>query len=239
MLAVDGVLKPGKRPRREPGDPGRDALIRSTQPLGSTPNPAGQPSDPDGQRASSDDGSAAVPRQGHRRQGRLPQAGRRQVTPLRSSLWVGVLRATVSALFVAPAALAGPTARAVDYLVARQDPLSGGFASGDPADARVAPAYTDWAALAIAAAGEDPRDIGSGATLRGAVTDGAIAATSTASLSRSVQAVVAIGANPRSLRGRNLVAELRARQATDGTFDGESLETAWAVLALRASATQQ
>ncbi len=133
-------------------------------------------------------------------------------------------------------ALGGPTERAGDYLVAEQDPISGGFSSGDATDGSVKAAYTDWAALAIVAAGEDPRYVGGDATLRAAVTDAAIAATSTVALTRSIQAVVAVGANPRSLRGRNLVAELRTRQALDGTFDGHVLATAWALLALRSSA---
>jgi hypothetical protein len=54
-------------------------------------------------------------------------------------------------------------------------------------------------------------------------------------LERGILAVVAVGKNPRSFAGRNLVTALRARIGSDGVIGATQNSTYWGVLALRAA----
>ena len=235
MLAVGLVFEPGKRLGRDTADSHRDDRDRSPQSRrpsapahqSTRANPSPSPGRESNHDTSRSFDWSVVPPEAL---GAVTQARLRRATTVALAAL-----AVVGSGGRAPTAYAGPTERAVDYLAARQDPISGGFSSGDDVTAVVKPSYTEWAALAFVAAREDLRQIGAGPTLRAAVTDSALSASSTADISRSLQAVVAVGANPRSLRGRNLVAELRARQRPDATFDGEAFETAWGLLALQAA----
>ncbi len=138
-------------------------------------------------------------------------------------------------LVVAPLMFAAPVeaggGKAARYLVRAQN-ADGGF-GGDPGSPSNQ-LHTGWAALGLAAAGRNPRDVTSGGRSvidyirRGAGSD-------TGSLSRTILVLTASGVSPRSFGGRDLVAELRADRRGDGSFDGLVNQTAFAVMALEAA----
>lgn len=132
---------------------------------------------------------------------------------------------------VAPApALAGPLAKALDHMSARQDPVAGGVDDAGGTD----PTYTAWAAIAVAAAGEDPGRWRSGlASLRDAV---AIPRRlpKLGELELSAVAAAASGLDPRAVGGRNTVRTVLTAQRADGTIGRSVDTTAWGILALRA-----
>lgn len=143
--------------------------------------------------------------------------------------------ALIVALAVATPAIAGPADRALDYLAGHQG-LDGGFSSGAPGESRSAQAYTDWAALAVAAAGERASGWSRGPrTLEDAVRRRAGRGREIGDITRGVVSLVAVGANPRVVRGRDLVAEILALQAADPTLGGRVIDVSWAALALRAA----
>ena len=141
---------------------------------------------------------------------------------------VGVL-----ALAAAPPASAAGSAQAVRYLERAQNG-DGGF--GTEAGSSSSQLYTGWSALGLAAADVNPRDVSSGG--RSAIDytkRNADSLNRTGDLSRTILVVEAAGISSRSFRGRDLVAELQARRAGDGSYDGLVNQTAFAVLALRAA----
>jgi energy-coupling factor transport system substrate-specific component len=97
--------------------------------------------------------------------------------------------------------------------------------------------HTGWAALGLAAAGRNPRDVERGgrslidymsanvAKLRGDLGE----------RSRTILALRAAGLPPTRLGGRDLLGELVRAQEADGSFAGLVNTTAFAVLALRAA----
>jgi energy-coupling factor transport system substrate-specific component len=97
--------------------------------------------------------------------------------------------------------------------------------------------HTGWAALGLAAAGRNPRDVERGgrslvdymsanaAKLRGDLGE----------RSRTILALRAAGVSPAKLGGRDLLGELVREQERDGSFAGLVNTTAFAVLALRAA----
>ncbi len=126
--------------------------------------------------------------------------------------------------------------RALDYLAAHQDPTTGGYSSGDRGDTRVQSAYTQWVAIAVAAAAEDASAWSAGtASLRQAVAASVGRATATGDLLRGTLAVALSGGDPRATAGRNLVAEILARQAAEGGLGPATGDAVWAILALRAA----
>ena len=148
-----------------------------------------------------------------------------------------VLAALAIALGVAgpvPAAHAADAvqSRAVAYLAKAQN-ADGGYGSdrGRGSD----PLYTSWAVIGIAAAGRDPRAVKRGR--RSGVdylvrTIGRVRAT--ADVERTILALRAGRRSPRSVGGRNLVAELASKRRRNGSFAGLVNQTAFAILALRA-----
>lgn len=136
-----------------------------------------------------------------------------------------------AALCLPGAAQAGPLARSLDHLAAHQDPVGGGFAAGPGTEV----SYTQWAGLAVAAAGEDPRRWQRGRTsLRTALARPLVGGT-IADVERTTVALTSVGIDPRTAGGRNLVREVLRAQATDGTIGPDTATTAWGVLALRAA----
>ena len=118
---------------------------------------------------------------------------------------------------------AAPLGRALDYLSARQDPLTGavGPEAGRAAD-------TAWTAMAVAAAGEAPGGwVHGAATLAGAL--GVQPADATGDLLRLAVARRAAGSVDEGLGSR-----VAAQQSADGSFAGGAVTTAWGILALRA-----
>jgi energy-coupling factor transport system substrate-specific component len=138
-------------------------------------------------------------------------------------------------LALPPAAGAAPgTAAAVRYLERAQN-ADGGL--GPAPGAASTQMHTGWAALGLAAAGRNPRDVrrgghdlidfirGHAAALRGDLGE----------RSRTILALRAAGVSPTRAGGRDLLGELLRAQERDGSFAGRVNTTAFAVLALRAA----
>ncbi len=141
-----------------------------------------------------------------------------------------LLLALAAALGLPAGAQAGPLARSLDHLAARQDPVGGGFAVGPGTDAN----YTQWAGLAVSAAGEDTRGWQRGRrSLRTALRRPLVGGT-LIEAERTAVAMAAAGIDPRMASGRNLVREVLRAQSTNGLIGPDSATTAWGVLALRA-----
>jgi energy-coupling factor transport system substrate-specific component len=147
----------------------------------------------------------------------------------------GVAVALIALVVAAPSvARAGVPAKSVAYLERAQN-SDGGL--GPAPGAGSTQMHTGWAALGLAAAGRNPRDVERGgrdmvdyirahaAALRGDLGE----------RSRTILALRAAGVSPARVGGRNLVGELLRAQEDDGSFAGRVNTTAFAILALRAA----
>jgi energy-coupling factor transport system substrate-specific component len=146
------------------------------------------------------------------------------------------LLALVASLHAMPAepARAAVPAKSVAYLERAQN-RDGGF--GPAPGAGSTQMHTGWAALGLAAAGHNPRDVQSGgrdivdyinanaSALRGDLGE----------RSRTILALRAAAVPPTRAGGRDLLAELVRAQEEDGSFAGRVNTTAFAILALRAA----
>ncbi len=147
---------------------------------------------------------------------------------------VSVLVCVVAAgLAAAPSARAAAPAASVRYLERAQNP-DGGF-GGAPGQASSG-LHTGWAALGLAAAGRNPADV----STRGRSVLDHLAATSRSvsdlgEIERTILVLGAAGRDPRAFAGRDLVAELAAKQSGRGALAGRVNTTAFGVLALRAA----
>jgi energy-coupling factor transport system substrate-specific component len=151
--------------------------------------------------------------------------------------WVPVGAAASVALalvLIAPvAAGAAVPEKSVGYLRAAQND-DGGFGGGP--GQRSTQLHTGWTALGLAAAGRNPLDVRSGGH---SVVDYMRAHAGELSdlgeIERTILVLRAAGRSPRRFAGRDLVAELVAKQRPSGAFARRVNTTAFAVLALRAS----
>ncbi len=110
----------------------------------------------------------------------------------------------------------------------------GGY--GTAAGEESSPGMTGWAMLGLEAAGINPYDVVSvKRSPVGYLRANVEAITSTADLERTILALAGAGVDPRAFAGRDLVAELRDRQAGDGSFEHQVNLTAFAILAQHAS----
>ncbi len=142
------------------------------------------------------------------------------------------------ALVVLPALMPAPAkaaeaSGAESWLESMQN-LDGGFGSSSGDDSSAA--ITGWAMLGLEAAGTNPLDVARfGRTpvdfLRANIKE----VSSAGDISRTIVALDGAGVNPRSLGGRNLVAELLERRRKDGSFEGWPGTTSFSVIALRAA----
>jgi Squalene-hopene cyclase C-terminal domain/ECF transporter, substrate-specific component/Prenyltransferase and squalene oxidase repeat len=151
--------------------------------------------------------------------------------PATAGLAVALLALAVAA---PPRADADVPPAAVRYLERAQN-ADGGF--GPAPGASSTQMHTGWAALGLAAAGRNPRDVeragrsvldymsANAAKLRGDLGE----------RSRTILALRAAGVPPTRLGGRDLLGELVRAQERDGSFAGLVNTTAFAVLALRAA----
>ena len=120
-----------------------------------------------------------------------------------------------------------------DYLASRQT-LSGGFAEpGGSASVSL----TEWAVMGLAAADRNPAAMhrSGGKTPTAFLAAHAKGWHDAYSLERGILAVVALGKNPASFAGRNLVRSLRSTVAANGRIGSFSNSTYWGVLAFRAA----
>jgi hypothetical protein len=96
--------------------------------------------------------------------------------------------------------------------------------------------YSGWAALGLAAAGENPRDIvRDGHSLIAYIEGGVAAASDPGDVERNILVARAAGLPATSFGGRNLVAKLRADIGRNGSVNSQANWTSFAVLALRAA----
>ncbi|MBD0280572.1 MAG: hypothetical protein ICV69_00015 [Thermoleophilaceae bacterium] len=134
----------------------------------------------------------------------------------------------------ANAAAAATTARAVRYLLRAQN-RDGGF--GAAPGQRSSPLFTGWAGLGLAAAGRNPRDVRrrGGRSITSYVERGSRSLREIGEIERTILLLKAAGLSPRSLGGRDLVAEVKRRRRADGSIAGYVSYTAFGILALRAA----
>jgi energy-coupling factor transport system substrate-specific component len=128
---------------------------------------------------------------------------------------------------------ASPSARAVAYLQASQNP-DGGFGGGRGQSSTSL--HTGWVALGFAGAGVNPADVSSGGTsivdyLRSRV--GSLK--DIGDIERTVLAIDSAGPDARSFGGRDLVAAIERRRSRNGSWKGNNGWTAFGVLALKAT----
>jgi energy-coupling factor transport system substrate-specific component len=131
-------------------------------------------------------------------------------------------------------AFASPTSRAVDYLERSQN-RDGGFGGVDgQASSQL---LTGWAALGLAAAGHNPRDVArpKGKTSIDYLRRGSKRFADVGELQRTVLVLGAAGVSPRRFVGRNVLAKLRRAQGADGSWRDNVAFTAFGLMALRAA----
>jgi energy-coupling factor transport system substrate-specific component len=119
------------------------------------------------------------------------------------------------------------------YLLAGEN-ADGGFgpAPGSPSSQL----FSGWAALGLAAAGENPQDVVRGGHgLLDYIRAGVASASDPGSVERTILVVRAAGLSPQSFGGRNLVSALEGSVRRDGSVSDQVNLTAFAVLALRAA----
>ena len=154
--------------------------------------------------------------------------------PAPAAAGVAVALLALAVALPPPAARAAAPAKSVAYLERAQNRDGGvGPAPGSGSTQM----HTGWAALGLAAAGRNPRDVerggrdmvdyirGNAAALRGDLGE----------RSRTILALRAAGVSPTRAGGRDLLAELLRAQEDDGSFAGRVNTTAFALLALRAA----
>lgn len=116
----------------------------------------------------------------------------------------------------------------------RQQNDDGGFGTSAADDSSVG--MTGWAMLGMEAAGTNPADVASGKrTAIAYLRANASSISSTADLERSILALEGAGVNSRAFTDRDLVAELRHRQSSDGSYEHQVNLTAFAILAQRSA----
>lgn len=136
------------------------------------------------------------------------------------------------------AASSGPNKSAALRWLARAQNADGGWGTSPGASSN--PGMTGWAMLGLAGGGRNPRDVTRGGNsgvdyLR----RNAGSLRSTGDLERTILALRASGVSARALAGRDLVAELRSRRGSNGSYENQVNLTAFAVLALAAAGEQR
>jgi len=132
-----------------------------------------------------------------------------------------------------PVASAQAAGTPAGYLRSAQN-SDGGF--GPAAGASSAQLYSGWAALGLAAAGENPQDVvRGGRSLLGYIQAGVPSMSDSGSIERTILVARAAGVSPRAFGGRDLVAALERDIRPGGSVAGQVNLTAFAVLALRAA----
>jgi energy-coupling factor transport system substrate-specific component len=144
-----------------------------------------------------------------------------------------VLVVALAALSLAPgsAQAASPTARALAYLKRSQN-SDGGF--GPMPKASSTQLHTGWAALGLASAGLNPREVArSGASPIDYIRGGIATLEDTGELERTILVLAASGLEPRAFAGSDLLAKLESKQKADGSVGGLVNLSAFALLAYR------
>jgi energy-coupling factor transport system substrate-specific component len=160
--------------------------------------------------------------------------------------WVPAPAITVLLLALVAVAVAAPAARAqqatdaaaarasVRYLIEAQNNDGGWGSAPDTASSQL---YTGWTAIGLAAAGRNPRDVGSPSAIA-YIRDHADELNDLGEINRTIIVLVAAGLEPR-VGDRDLVAEMLAKQRRDGSFADRVNTSAFAILGLRAAGRSQ
>jgi energy-coupling factor transport system substrate-specific component len=122
----------------------------------------------------------------------------------------------------------------VRYLIEAQNNDGGWGGSPDMASSQL---YTGWTAIGLAAAGRNPRDVGSPSAVA-YIRDHANELNDLGEINRTIIVLAAAGMEPR-LGDRDLVAELLRKQRRNGSFAGRVNTTAFGILGLRAAGRAQ
>jgi energy-coupling factor transport system substrate-specific component len=158
-----------------------------------------------------------------------PAHGRAAVA---ASLLLALAVATGASAPPAEAASAG--SKAASYLLRAQN-RDGGF-PGAPGQ-RSAQLLTGWSALGLAAASRNPRDVHrrGGRAITTYLARSAGSLRDLGEVERTILVLRTAGLSARSFKGRDLVAEVKARRRGDGSIAGFVSYTAFGVMALRAA----
>ena len=155
--------------------------------------------------------------------------------PAPAALGIGLIAVVIAGWSATPArantSADAAAARASLHYLERAQNRDGGW-GGAPGQASGS-LYTGWTALGLAAAGRNPRDVGSTTAIdytRAHVRE----LNDLGELSRTILLYEAAGLAPR-IGGRDLVAELLRKRRPDGSFARRVNTTAFAALALRAA----
>jgi energy-coupling factor transport system substrate-specific component len=149
--------------------------------------------------------------------------------------WMPAPAATAVLLALLAVAVAVPTAHAgvrdsARYLAKAQNDDGGWGASPGQASSQL---YTGWTALGLAAAGRNPREVGSPSAVD-YIRDHASELNDLGDINRTILVLVAAGLKPR-LDGQKLDVLVSAKQRANGSFAGRVNTTAFAILGLRAA----
>jgi energy-coupling factor transport system substrate-specific component len=157
----------------------------------------------------------------------LPAAA---TTLLAGLVAIGVAGAAAPAARAQTASDAAAAKASVRYLVRAQNDDGGWGAAPDQSSSQL---YTGWTALGLAAAGRNPRDVGSPSAVA-YIRDHAGDLNDLGELNRTILVLVAAGLEPR-IGDRDLEREVARSQRRNGSFAGRVNTTAFAILGLRAA----
>jgi energy-coupling factor transport system substrate-specific component len=128
---------------------------------------------------------------------------------------------------------ASPTSRAVSYLRSVQN-ADGGFGGAPGRGSNQL--HTGWAALGLAAGGSNPADVGRGGrSVIDYIKSSGGSLDDLGELERTILVLRASSMSPKNFQGRNLVAELKSKQRSNGSWASNNAWTAFGILALRAA----
>jgi energy-coupling factor transport system substrate-specific component len=122
----------------------------------------------------------------------------------------------------------------VRYLIEAQNNDGGWGGSPDMASSQL---YTGWTAIGLAAAGRNPRDVGSPSAVA-YIRDHANELNDLGEINRTIIVLAAAGVKPR-VGDRDLVAEMLDKQRRNGSFADRVNTTAFGILGLRAAGRAQ
>jgi energy-coupling factor transport system substrate-specific component len=163
----------------------------------------------------------------------------REARPLTAPLAVALLALAVALPLAGPGAAGGAVANGAGVGGARAWLASvqnrdGGWGASPGASSN--PDMTGWAMLGLAVSGRNPLDVrGGGRSPVDYLRRNAGGLDSTGDLERTILALRSAGLSVREFAGRDLLAELRSRQRSNGSYGGQVGLTAFAILARSAA----
>jgi prenyltransferase beta subunit/uncharacterized membrane protein len=154
--------------------------------------------------------------------------------PAATAVLLAVVAATPPQAQAQHATDAAAANASVRYLIEAQNDDGGWGGSPDMASSQL---YTGWTAIGLAAAGRNPRDVGSPSAVA-YIRDHASELNDLGEINRTIIVLAAAGVEPR-LGDRDLVAEMLGKQRRNGSFADRVNTTAFGILGLRAAGRSQ